>query len=78
MNSYELLEMFTSLRNFWNDQVVKDLVLLFSSVDFSNRTSVVDALYCGNNRKFLLDVAFSFCFTISDEWEFVLVRAYWA
>uniref|UniRef100_A0A915Q6Y1 ABC transporter domain-containing protein n=1 Tax=Setaria digitata TaxID=48799 RepID=A0A915Q6Y1_9BILA len=49
MQYKELIKMFKSLRDFLDDQVIRKLISTLSVVDFSNHTSVVNELYCGNN-----------------------------
>ncbi|EFO26764.2 hypothetical protein LOAG_01727 [Loa loa] len=49
MEYEELLEIFNTLRSFQNDQVIRKFISFLSIVDFSNYTSVINAIHCGNN-----------------------------
>ncbi|CAG9529673.1 unnamed protein product [Cercopithifilaria johnstoni] len=45
----ELLKIFNTLYSFRNDQVIKKFTSILSMIDFSNHTSIINAIHCGNN-----------------------------
>ncbi|KAL3998178.1 hypothetical protein ACH3XW_13980 [Acanthocheilonema viteae] len=45
----EMLKMFNTLHIFGNDQVIRKFTSALSMVDFSNHTSIINAIHCGNN-----------------------------
>ncbi|VDO36003.1 unnamed protein product [Onchocerca flexuosa] len=54
----DLLKILGALNSLRNDQVIRKLFSVLSEVDFNNQTSIIDALHCGNDRKFLFIVYF--------------------
>uniref|UniRef100_A0AAF5RWN1 ABC transporter domain-containing protein n=2 Tax=Wuchereria bancrofti TaxID=6293 RepID=A0AAF5RWN1_WUCBA len=49
MEYEELLNIFNRLRSIWNDRVIRKFISVLSFIDFSNYTSIISALHCGNN-----------------------------